>query len=143
MAVVSLDHVVLVARNVPTSLSWYEQVLGAEVQDRLAWEGGEVDYPVLHFGSFKLNVHPIDAELKPCAAVPAPGSLDMCFGWDGDVESAFRHLRGYGLVVEFGPVTQEGALGRGDSVYTRDPDGNLVELICYSGDPAGRPGGQS
>jgi catechol 2,3-dioxygenase-like lactoylglutathione lyase family enzyme len=33
--------------------------------------------------------------------------------------------------VELGPVARDGARGRGTSVYFRDPDGSLLELISY------------
>jgi catechol 2,3-dioxygenase-like lactoylglutathione lyase family enzyme len=33
--------------------------------------------------------------------------------------------------VETGPVPRDGAAGRGTSVYFRDPDGSLLELIAY------------
>jgi catechol 2,3-dioxygenase-like lactoylglutathione lyase family enzyme len=33
--------------------------------------------------------------------------------------------------VELGPVERTGARGTGTSVYFRDPDGSLLELISY------------
>jgi catechol 2,3-dioxygenase-like lactoylglutathione lyase family enzyme len=33
--------------------------------------------------------------------------------------------------VELGPVERTGARGNGTSVYFRDPDGSLLELIVY------------
>jgi catechol 2,3-dioxygenase-like lactoylglutathione lyase family enzyme len=35
------------------------------------------------------------------------------------------------MEVELGPVERQGAGGRGQSVYFRDPDGSLLELISY------------
>ena len=32
------------------------------------------------------------------------------------------------MTIELGPVEREGAAGRLESLYVRDPDGNLVEL---------------
>jgi catechol 2,3-dioxygenase-like lactoylglutathione lyase family enzyme len=37
------------------------------------------------------------------------------------------------VAVEEGPVARHGAGGEGRSVYFRDPDGSLLELISYSG----------
>ena len=42
------------------------------------------------------------------------------------------HLGACGVVVELGPVPRTGAQGAGTSVYFRDPDGSLLELISYS-----------
>lgn len=131
MAVAGFDHLVLVAADMRATLDWYERVLGAEVRDLGAWQAGDAEYPVLHFGTWKMNVHPAGGGLAPVAPVARPGTLDICLVWSGDVESAERHLRGHGQEIVFGPVGQEGARGDGNSVYTRDPDGNLVELICY------------
>ena len=35
------------------------------------------------------------------------------------------------VAVELGPVAREGALGPMQSIYFRDPDGNLVEVSQY------------
>jgi catechol 2,3-dioxygenase-like lactoylglutathione lyase family enzyme len=42
------------------------------------------------------------------------------------------HLADCGVSVELGPVPRDGARGLGASVYFRDPDGSLLELISYS-----------
>lgn len=131
MGVLAFDHLVLVAADVPATLDWYRRILGAEVRDRAEWERGEADYPVLHFGRQKINVHSAGGDLSPRATDARPGTLDLCLVWDTDVDSARRHLIDHGQQVEYGPVDQEGARGTGRSVYTRDPDGNLIELICY------------
>lgn len=55
----------------------------------------------------------------------------VCFVWPGDVESAVIHLTNRGLQVVEGPVRRSGTRGPGTSVYYRDPDGSLVELISY------------
>jgi len=41
------------------------------------------------------------------------------------------HLEECGVEVEEGPVTRVGARGPGTSLYFRDPDGSLLELISY------------
>jgi catechol 2,3-dioxygenase-like lactoylglutathione lyase family enzyme len=45
---------------------------------------------------------------------------------------AIGHLRGHGVDVELGPVRRSGARGEGTSVYFRDPDDSLLELISYA-----------
>ncbi|WP_165436336.1 VOC family protein [Amycolatopsis suaedae] len=135
MTITGLDHVVLVADDVDETLGWYVTVLGARVLDLAEWRRGDAEHPVLHFGSFKINVHAADGDLAPRAALARPGTLDLCFVWSGDVDAARRQLTEHGAAIEFGPVAQPGARGDGTSVYTRDPNGNLVELICYP-DPA-------
>jgi catechol 2,3-dioxygenase-like lactoylglutathione lyase family enzyme len=61
-----------------------------------------------------------------------PGNSDLCFEWTGPIKAAVNHLRTRGVTVEVGPVERSGAGGRGQSVYFRDPDGSLLELISYA-----------
>jgi catechol 2,3-dioxygenase-like lactoylglutathione lyase family enzyme len=42
------------------------------------------------------------------------------------------HLERLGVEVELGPVERFGAQGPGKSVYFRDSDGSLLELISYT-----------
>jgi catechol 2,3-dioxygenase-like lactoylglutathione lyase family enzyme len=68
--------------------------------------------------------------LRAPAAVPPCG--DLCFVWTGSPEQLQARLDGAGATVEEGPVAREG--GRrapATSVYTRDPDGNLLEFLHY------------
>ena len=50
-----------------------------------------------------------------------------------DNPSAAEVLKACGVDIEEGPVERQGARGRGRSVYFRDPDGSLLELISYGG----------
>jgi catechol 2,3-dioxygenase-like lactoylglutathione lyase family enzyme len=52
--------------------------------------------------------------------------------WDGPIEAAVERLRANRVEVELGPVERTGARGGGTSVYFRDPDGSLLELISYA-----------
>ena len=106
---------------------FYRDVLGAELVEL---EYGRYAY---RFGEQQLNVHGPGSEPHPRASDPVrPGNSDLCFRWDGPVESAVAHLATHGVKVELGPVERQGAGGVGQSVYIRDPDGSLLELISYS-----------
>lgn len=84
------------------------------------------------FGEAQLNVHGPGVEAYPVAREPVvPGNSDLCFEWDGPIEGAVEHLGRNGVEVEEGPVSRNGAKGDGRSVYFRDPDGSLLELISY------------
>ena len=102
-------------------------MLGVEVVEV---EYGRVAYVLA--GEQRLNVHGPGSTPDPRARQPvAPGNSDLCFVWDGDVESARAHLEGQGVEIELGPVERTGARGAGTSLYFRDPDGSLLELISY------------
>jgi catechol 2,3-dioxygenase-like lactoylglutathione lyase family enzyme len=122
-----LDHCVIHVTDWDRSNLFYQDVLGAELIER---GGGAWAY---RFGTEQLNVHGPGVAAGPLARVPvAPGNSDLCFEWEGPIEGAVAHLRDHGVTIEEGPVTRHGARGAGQSVYFRDPDGSLMELISYA-----------
>ena len=131
MPSLELDHFVIVAADVDVTLRFYREVLGAEVQEEDAWRNGDLAFPVIHFGPWKLNVHAADGNIELVARRPTAGSIDAALVWPGPLAEATRHLEKHGVEVIYGPVKQPGARGTGASIYFRDPDGNLLELISY------------
>jgi catechol 2,3-dioxygenase-like lactoylglutathione lyase family enzyme len=122
-----LDHVVIAVRVWERSNAFYRDVLGCEIVEV---PHGRYAY-TLPDGR-RLNVHGPGSTPHPRATDPVrPGNSDLCFEWDGDVESAVAHLEQHGVEVEVGPDERVGARGVGTSVYFRDPDGSLLELIVY------------
>jgi catechol 2,3-dioxygenase-like lactoylglutathione lyase family enzyme len=123
---VTLDHVVIAVSDWERSNRFYADVLGAELVelDKGRW--------AYRLGGQQLNVHGPGSTPEPRAADPVrPGNSDLCFEWPGPIEGAAEHLRACEVEVELGPVERLGARGRGTSVYLRDPDGSLLELISY------------
>ena len=122
---ITLDHCVVHVSDWAGSNEFYRRVLGAEVVQ----VGAGFAY---RFGQQQLNLHGPGLAPTPVARLPvAPGGSDLCFVWPGTVEAAVTHLERCGVAVELGPVERNGAHGRGRSVYFRDPDGSLLELIAY------------
>ena len=127
MGLRGLDHVVIAVNEWERSNAFYRDVLGVEIVE-LPY--GRYSY-LLPDGR-RLNVHGPGSTPSPRAVDPVrPGNSDLCFEWSGDVESAVAHLESRGVQVEVGPVERNGARGDGTSVYFRDPDGTLLELIVY------------
>jgi catechol 2,3-dioxygenase-like lactoylglutathione lyase family enzyme len=124
--VAALDHCVIAVSDWARSNAFYADVLGAEVVAR-------GDGYVYRFGSNQLNIHGPGVDGEPNAEPPvAPGGADLCFVWDGPIETAVAHLERLGVPTELGPVPRFGARGEGTSVYFRDPDLSLLELISYN-----------
>lgn len=125
MKIDRLDHLVLTVRNVDVTVEFYARVLGMEP---VTFGAGR---RALAFGQQKINLHPSDAPIKPCAAQPTPGSADLCLITTSPISEVITHLKSNGVIIEEGPGTRTGALGPITSVYFRDPDANLVEVSRY------------
>lgn len=125
MEIDRIDHLVLTVRDVQATCEFYSTVLGMEVvtfaDDRKA----------LRFGRQKLNLHQASQEFEPKALHPTPGSADICLITQMPISQVIEHLQTCGVLIETGIGQRTGALGIIDSVYCRDPDGNLLEISCY------------
>jgi len=127
-----IDHLVLTCRDIDATIRFYTEVLG---MTEATFGNGR---KALAFGRQKLNLHPVgqaaDPVLKHVAAIaarPTPGSVDICLIVNERLDAVVAHLSACGVPIEEGPVVRTGALGPINSVYIRDPDGNLVELSHY------------
>ncbi|KAK8113433.1 hypothetical protein PG984_013959 [Apiospora sp. TS-2023a] len=128
----SLDHLVLTVQNLQTSVKFYESVLGMRHTTFSSGEGAsKTERHALVFGNQKINLHVKGREFEPKAQKAQPGSADLCFLVDEDVEMVAARLRNQRSDVEVleggGVVERTGAKSKLRSVYVRDPDGNLVE----------------
>ncbi|NDG49573.1 MAG: VOC family protein [Rhodospirillales bacterium] len=123
-----LDHLVINCSNVETSASWYQRVLGMERETF-----GRDNRTALRFGGQKINLRPHDHDIVKwhTGANTAPGSQDLCFIVTVSAEEIAKHLTACGISIVEGPVEKAGALGTINSVYCRDPDGNLIEISTY------------
>jgi catechol 2,3-dioxygenase-like lactoylglutathione lyase family enzyme len=121
-----LDHLVIGISD-RAATSFYGNVLGAEIvampEERFAFR----------VGNQLLKVHDPGSSAEPLARNPVgPGDSDLCFVWPEPIQSAVAHLQRLGVEIVAGPVVRIGAAGPGQSVYCRDPDGSLIELISYT-----------
>ncbi|PTX57527.1 catechol 2,3-dioxygenase-like lactoylglutathione lyase family enzyme [Litoreibacter ponti] len=122
----SLDHFVLTVADMGATCAFYGDVLGMEVETFHPADGST--RTALKFGAMKINLHPQGGEFEPHARAPAPGTADLCFLTRSSLEEWVLHLDTHGIELEDGPVTRSGAQGPLQSVYIRDPDGNLIEI---------------
>src|SRR5437879_5193748 len=126
MKIERIDHIVLTVRDIEATYEFYSRVLGMDVA---TFGGGR---KALRFGEQKINLHQTGKEFEPKAARPTPGSTDICLITTSPMEEVVEHIRSCGVEVLEGPVERTGAIGPIESVYVRDPDGNLVEIGNYS-----------
>jgi catechol 2,3-dioxygenase-like lactoylglutathione lyase family enzyme len=128
MRITSLDHLVLTVRHIEATCDFYSRVLGMEAVT--FGEGRQA----LVFGMQKINLHEQGQEFEPKAERPTPGSADLCFVTEVPLAEFVEHLQALHVPILEGPVARTGAVGPIQSVYLRDPDGNLIEVCNY-----GRP----
>jgi catechol 2,3-dioxygenase-like lactoylglutathione lyase family enzyme len=125
MRIERLDHLVLTVKDISATCDFYSRVLGMKVvtfgQNRKA----------LAFGLQKINLHEAGHEVEPKAHRPTPGSADLCFITPVPLQEVVDHLGRCGANIIEGPVKRTGAQGPIESVYLRDPDGNLIEISNY------------
>ena len=125
MQVDRIDHLVLTVRDIEATCDFYTRVLGMQV---VIFGGGR---KALQFGEQKINLHELGKEFEPKAMKPTTGSGDMCFITQVPLNEVIEHMRLQGVEIVEGPVKRTGAVGPIESVYVRDPDGNLVEVGRY------------
>ena len=127
MELKALDHLVLTTQNLDACLHFYVDILGM----RHIEQNGR---HALAFGYQKINIHTQKGEFQPAAAVPTYGCLDLCILTQTPLPQVRDELLEKGWPILEGIVERTGALGKMDSLYLRDPDGNLVELSHYCED---------
>jgi catechol 2,3-dioxygenase-like lactoylglutathione lyase family enzyme len=134
MPVRALDHVAITCADVDATLDFYKRVLGATTLYEAEWRAGRIPVVILQIGGSRMSIHSSAAPAKPHARVPMPGSEDVCFRFDGPIAEAVALLAKNRVEIVDGPVPRPAADGKlGQSVYFRDPDGNLLELLSTDG----------
>jgi catechol 2,3-dioxygenase-like lactoylglutathione lyase family enzyme len=125
MKIDAIDHLVLTVADIEATCVFYARVLGMQV---VTFGAGR---RALAFGSQKINLHAVGAELEPRAPNAMPGTGDLCLITAVPMPQVLAHLAACGVDILQGPVPRTGARGPILSVYFRDPDGNLVEVSNY------------
>lgn len=125
IAIDRIDHVVLTVRSIAATSEFYARVLGMSV---VKFDTGRV---ALAFGQQKFNLHQVGNEFEPKSDRPTSGSADFCLVTSTPLGQVVQYIESCGVPIELGPVTRTGAVGTIQSIYVRDPDGNLVEIANY------------
>lgn len=128
--ILGIDHIAMTVADLEATCRFYATALDAVIEDSYDF-GGKLALRRVAIGKAILSIHQQGNGIDLVAQSPLPGSTDICFRWDGPIETAQARLEGLGIEAVEGPVPRTAADGRhGQSIYFRDPDGNLVELLA-------------
>jgi catechol 2,3-dioxygenase-like lactoylglutathione lyase family enzyme len=126
-----IDHVAITVADVEATTRFYDRLFGLEVPFDHAPQGRTLVRTVIIGGAVRLNVHQQGNGIDLVADRPTPGSVDICFRFGGTIAEAAALLKDNGVEIIEGPsprIDNEG--NQAQSVYFKDPDGNLVELMA-------------
>ena len=138
-------HAAISTPDLERCVNFYTQTIGGEVAWEFGWDQGtpEADAvtglsnsacraAMLKIGDTFLEVFEYSApaqrgrsELRP---VNLHGITHVCLEVT-DIEGEYKRLKAAGMQFNTEPMAQDGS----SMVYGRDPDGNVVELIEFSG----------
>ena len=126
-----IDHVAITVADVDATTEFYAKLFGAEVLRNGEIDGKLIVRAIRIGGAVQLSLHQLGNGVELVAARPTPGSVDICFRYTGRIEQAAALLQSHGVEIVDGPSQrQNNQLQPAQSVYFRDPDGNLVELMA-------------
>ena len=123
----NIDHVVITVSDINKSIDFYSNILGMELQE-FSSSTDNVKRKSLKFGKQKINLHESSKPIKPHASTPLPGTMDICFISEINVNEWIKIFDNFDIKIEDGPVQKTGANCPIRSIYIRNPDKNLIEI---------------
>jgi catechol 2,3-dioxygenase-like lactoylglutathione lyase family enzyme len=124
---IGLDHTILEVHDLTESLSYYRDILGLE------YKGKD--------GPFEGLLITPDLALELYDEWPVGGPRHLAFAMD---RATFERVRNAGIAYGDGPSQTENMKGPGpssgvhgstDSVYFKDPNGHILEILTYDQAP--------
>lgn len=127
-----LDHVAITVADIDISCGFYCDLFGSQPVFEHSHDG-RVAIRQISLGGARLSVHQAGSGIVTdlVARRPTVGAADICMRWNGSIESAVALLRKHDVEIIDGPSPRQTADGlASQSIYFRDPDGNLLELMA-------------
>ena len=86
----SLDHIVLTVADISATIKWYGEMLNTS---HTSFTSKGVERHALKFGDQKINLHQSGKEFEPKAQTVQPGSGDLCFLVEDQVDEVLARLK--------------------------------------------------
>ena len=103
----NIDHVVITVSDINKSIDFYSNILGMELQE-FSSSTDNVKRKSLKFGKQKINLHEASKPFKPHANKPLPGTMDICFLSDININEWLKN----GMLI--GSHTQNHVIAKTD-----------------------------
>lgn len=120
MHILGFDHIVLSCHSVSDTIAFYRDVLGLRTGEERPGKWA------IWFGDNKISLQD-EANKPPLAMGTLPGTGNFCVLTETPVDEIADELEAAGVEI-LARGHRQGAIGTIDSVYFRDPEGNLVEI---------------
>lgn len=129
-SVIGIDHVVLTAADLEATCAFYDRLFGIKTHAEYTKDRKTVVRQIA-IGGAVLSIHQQGNGVEPVAKNPTVGGADICFHWGGTIQSAIDLLNRNDIRIVEGPARRRTADGKpSKSIYFRDLDGNLLELMA-------------
>jgi catechol 2,3-dioxygenase-like lactoylglutathione lyase family enzyme len=129
MHVVGLDHMVVNTRDLERAIHFYREVLGLEILRLEAFRAGQVGFVSARISPETIiDIRPVDAGER---ITPNMDHYSLVLG-PTDMHQLHAALKAQGVQVEDTVRPAWGAQGYGQQFKLWDPDGNKLELRCYT-----------
>lgn len=104
----------MTVQDLDATVHFYEKVLGMKLESFSSPSSPETQRHALKFGTQKINLHIRGREFEPKAQNVQPGSADLCFLVEDNVDDVLKGLQAKGIdVLEGGQVVDRtGAQGK-------------------------------
>jgi catechol 2,3-dioxygenase-like lactoylglutathione lyase family enzyme len=128
--ILGIDHVAFAAADLEATCAFYDMLFGARTHLDYAPDGKSLVRQIA-LGGALLSIHQLGNGLALVARYPTVGGADICLRWSESIETAMDLLRTHEIPIIDGPSRRRTADGlSASSIYFRDPDGNLLELMA-------------
>ncbi len=129
MTYVGLDHIVVNSRNVENAIEFYRDVLGMEILRLEEFREGKVGFVSARVSAETI----IDIRPDPSGDNVTPNVDHYCLVLGPtDMKKLHADLKSQGVKLEENVRPAWGAQGYGEQFKIWDPEGNKIELRCYT-----------
>ena len=135
--ILGIDHVAFAVADLEATCAFYDRLFGARTHLDYAPNGKSLVRQIA-LGGALFSIHQAGNGHKLVARHPVAGGADICLRWSGSIESAADLLGAHEITIVDGPSRRRTADGLPAlSIYFRDLDGNLLELMAADGSTTG------